>query len=67
MLKSKNSLAAAEMRIVVAKMIWNFDIELHPDTRPNWFDQKVFILWDKPPLYVQLKPVRRFEASCPCS
>ncbi len=47
------------MRLVIAKMIWNFDMEIHPDTIPDWFDQSVFILWDKSPLYVQLKPVIR--------
>ncbi|EFQ99066.1 isotrichodermin C-15 hydroxylase [Nannizzia gypsea CBS 118893] len=52
------NLAAAEMRLVVAKMIWNFDLELHPDTKNDWIKQKVFALWEKPPLFVQLKPRR---------
>ena len=59
MLTSANSLAGFETRLVLAKMIWNFDMDLHPDTVNDWFDQKVHILWKKPSLYVQLKPVTR--------
>ena len=59
LLITRHSLAAAEMRLVISKMIWNFDMELHPDTQADWFDQKVFTLWEKPPFYVQLKPVVR--------
>ena len=53
------SLAAAEMRLVLSKMFWNFNIELHADTRTDWFDQRVFTLWEKPPLFLQLQPVIR--------
>ncbi|OCL03416.1 cytochrome P450 monooxygenase-like protein [Glonium stellatum] len=52
------NLAYAEMRVIMAKVIWNFDIEL-VDTTADWFDQKVFALWEKAPLMVRLKPVQR--------
>ncbi|OCK84504.1 isotrichodermin C-15 hydroxylase [Lepidopterella palustris CBS 459.81] len=52
------NLAYAEMRLIIAKMIWNFDIELL-DTKTDWFDHKLFTLWEKPPLMVRLKPVQR--------
>ena len=42
----------------MAKVIWNFDIEL-VDKTSDWFDQKVFTLWEKIPLMVRLKPVQR--------
>ena len=53
------SLAAAEIRLVLAKMLWNFDMSLHPNTKKDWFNQKVFTLWEKPPLHIELKPVIR--------
>lgn len=40
-------------------MFWNFDIELHPDMKGDWMDQNVFILWEEPPLFIQLKRVVR--------
>ncbi|TLD04263.1 uncharacterized protein PgNI_12058 [Pyricularia grisea] len=50
------NLAYTEMRIILARMLWNFDIQL--DNRSeNWADNmQVFGLWDKPPQYVYLKP-----------
>jgi len=41
------------MRLIMAKMLYNFDMEL-VDPESNWFDQKVFTLWDKGPLMVRL-------------
>jgi hypothetical protein len=56
-------LAAAEMRLVMAKMIWNFDFELHPDTKDNWPNQRVFTVWERPDLFIQLKPVVREKSA----
>ena len=54
-----NSLAYAEMRLILAKVLWNFDLELDERSR-RWRDHmKLFILWEKPPMYVKLKPVLR--------
>ncbi|KAF2478053.1 cytochrome P450 monooxygenase-like protein [Lindgomyces ingoldianus] len=52
------NLAYAEMRLILTKVLWNFDLEL-VDRERDWFDQKVFTLWDKPPLMVKLKLVER--------
>jgi hypothetical protein len=42
------------MRLILAKMIWNFDIELDPRSE-NWLEKNVlYFLWDKPELYVRL-------------
>ena len=49
------NLAYAEMRLIVTKMIWNFDMKL-VDVEEKWTDQKVYGLWDKKPLMVQLTP-----------
>ncbi|KAH7020684.1 cytochrome P450 [Macrophomina phaseolina] len=54
---NKFSLAYHEMRIILAKVLWHFDLELSPESE-NWTDQKVWILWDKVPLLVRAKPVR---------
>lgn len=54
------NLAYLEMRLVISRLVWHFDLE---DCTPgNWRDQKVFMVWDKPPLMVKLKPVDRGPA-----
>jgi hypothetical protein len=52
------NLAYAEMRAILIRMLWNFDIELCADSQ-NWMEQKVFVLWDKPPLNVKLSARKR--------
>ncbi|PPJ53654.1 hypothetical protein CBER1_00883 [Cercospora berteroae] len=53
------NLALAEMRLIVAKMIWSFDLELDSSSN-DWIDRcRVFTLWDKPELAVKLTPVNR--------
>lgn len=54
---SKFSLAYAEMRLILVRLLWHFDIELLPGSM-NWYDQKVFIFWEKPDLDVKLTRVR---------
>ena len=49
------NLAYAEMRLIMAKMFWNFDMEL-ADPQDIWTDQKSYINWEKKPLMVQLTP-----------
>lgn len=51
------NLAYAEMRLILARVIFNFDMHLAEDSR-SWLEtQKCHILWDKPSLNVHLKPV----------
>ncbi|KAB8292426.1 hypothetical protein EYC80_008152 [Monilinia laxa] len=53
------NLAYAEMRLILARIIWNFDLEMVDESK-NWAkNMKVFLLWEKLPLYVNLKPVAR--------
>lgn len=54
--KASHSLANAEMRTILARLIYNFDMEL-VDPNEDWLDQDVFFLWRKPPLNVYLTPV----------
>lgn len=45
------------MRLVLARMVWNFDMELAPESR-NWIDHLSFVVWDKPGLQVKLTAAR---------
>ena len=52
----QQSMAWAEIRSILARLIWNFDMDLLEESA-NWADvQKVFVLWDKPSLMVKLRP-----------
>ncbi|KAK9413548.1 putative Cytochrome P450 [Seiridium unicorne] len=51
------NLAYAEMRLILAKIIYNFDMKLADESR-GWLEtQKLYVIWDKPPLDVYLTPV----------
>ncbi|OCK74119.1 cytochrome P450 [Lepidopterella palustris CBS 459.81] len=52
------SLAYAEMRLVLGKLLWNFDIQLQPESE-NWFPHEMVIVWNSPALHVKLYPVVR--------
>ena len=59
------NLAYAEMRVILARLLWNFDIELCEESN-NWVEGiKVFMIYQRPPLMVKLKPVVRNRAA-PC-
>ncbi|KAF4878119.1 Cytochrome P450 monooxygenase aclL [Colletotrichum siamense] len=48
------NLAWAEMRMILAYLVWNFDLELQSDSQ-GWIErQKVFMLWEKPDLNVKI-------------
>ncbi|KAH8883169.1 cytochrome P450 [Thozetella sp. PMI_491] len=51
------NLAYHEIRLILSRVLWNFDLELCPQSE-NWADQKVFILWQKHPLMVKMKPAK---------
>ena len=48
------NLAYHEMRLIMARLLWNFDMTLCEISR-NWSKQRTFALWEKPPLMVKLK------------
>lgn len=50
------SLALAETRLIIAKMLWNFDMKCQ--TSEDWMNQSSFMLWKKKPLMMKLTPVR---------
>ncbi|GKZ31010.1 hypothetical protein AbraIFM66950_010930 [Aspergillus brasiliensis] len=47
------NLALVEMRIIVARLLWNFDLELCEESR-HWSEQKTFAVWEKSPLMCKL-------------
>jgi cytochrome P450 len=51
-------MAMHEMRLILAKVLFNFDLELCPESDGWLQDQRVYVLWQKTPLMVRLKPVR---------
>ncbi|KAM6478604.1 cytochrome P450 [Trichoderma sp. SZMC 28011] len=50
------NLAYAEMRLIMARLIWNYDIELL-DESIGWDKRcEVYIVYNKGPLYIRLRP-----------
>lgn len=53
-----DSMAYHEIRLILSKVLWNFDLRLCAESN-LWNEQKVFIMWDKGPLFCQIKQVQR--------
>ncbi|CAN8095797.1 unnamed protein product [Discula destructiva] len=54
------NLAYAEMRLILARLLWNFDIEL-ADVNEKWIaKQKIYNIWEKVPLRVHLTPRSKY-------
>ncbi|KAH7013966.1 cytochrome P450 [Ilyonectria destructans] len=56
------NLAYAESRLILARMIWNFDLKIADDSRRWIEDSEMYMIWQKNPLHVYLTP-RKFEGS----
>jgi cytochrome P450 len=56
------NLALAEMRLILARVLWNFDFELCPESE-RWAEQKVMSLWIKPELMCKVKVREGLEKS----
>ncbi|KAL1581713.1 hypothetical protein WHR41_09506 [Cladosporium halotolerans] len=48
------NMAYHEIRLILAKLFYNFDLELCEESRV-WNKQKVFLMWDKGPLYCRVR------------
>ncbi|KAI6381517.1 hypothetical protein MCOR25_001210 [Pyricularia grisea] len=57
-IKIQNSLAYAETRLALTKLVFNFDMAAGASTQ-GWMDQKVYIMWATEPLHVYLRPIVR--------
>ncbi|KAH8202945.1 hypothetical protein TruAng_002891 [Truncatella angustata] len=52
------NVAMHEMRLVLASLVWNYDLELC-DGNEDWTDQQTFALWIKKPLTCLVRSVAR--------
>ncbi|KAL2825499.1 cytochrome P450 [Aspergillus cavernicola] len=50
--------AYSEMRLIIALIIWHFDLRLADDCQ-DWIKQKNFLMWQKGPLKTYLTPAER--------
>lgn len=48
-------LAWAEMRLVLSKLIWAFDMAAVPEKQIRWEDLRTFLLVEKKPIVVRLR------------
>lgn len=48
------NLAFLEMRLIIALLLWNFDLKLD-EGMEQWHVQRIWGLWEKPPLEVHIK------------
>ncbi|QDS68969.1 hypothetical protein FKW77_008901 [Venturia effusa] len=51
------SLAMAEMKLVLAKILFNFEFEL-VDEKEDWLEQDTYTFWSKKPLLVKIRDVK---------
>jgi len=42
------------MKLILARMLWNFDFERSPRAE-GWLQQKSYIIWERPPLWIKVK------------
>ncbi|KAK2043658.1 cytochrome P450 [Colletotrichum somersetense] len=54
------NLALAEIRVILARIIWSFDMRIADDSR-DWIDQELYGFWKKGPLHVFLAPRKKDE------
>ena len=52
----RRRVAGAEMRLIMCKLLWLFDLQASEDMKPGWADQLVYLRWQKTPLIVRLIP-----------
>jgi len=53
------NLAYAELRLILAKMLWHYDISLDSEKTGDFLDQKIWSIWAKRELWMQLKTAQR--------
>jgi cytochrome P450 len=57
------SLGYAEMRLIMARLAWKFELEIMPESN-DWFEgQKVFSVFQKPPLLMRLHLATKEEGA----
>ncbi|KIV99247.1 uncharacterized protein PV09_09019 [Verruconis gallopava] len=52
------NMAYHEIRLILSKVLWNFDLELCEQTSENWANtKKIYVLWEKEPLWCRARYV----------
>ena len=51
------NLAYSEMRVILARVLWNFDLQLCEESA-DWEKQNTYMLWEKKPLVCRLWDMR---------
>lgn len=46
--------ALAELRLVLARLVWNFDLSVAPERQINWMDLKTYIVVQKEPIKIMI-------------
>lgn len=49
------AVAWAEMRVVLARMVWNLDLSIAPGKQVNWMDLKTYVVVQKEPIKIRIK------------
>ena len=49
------SVAMAEMRLLLARLIWNFDLAMAPGRQVDWMNLKTYIVVQKEPINITIK------------
>lgn len=44
------------MRVILGRLLWNYDLVLAEDSKDWMSSQQQFLLWEKGPLNIFLKP-----------
>ena len=57
-----DSLAYAEMRLILTRLLLEFEFELCEDSRGWNIGQRFYLLWERPPLYMRLRRSDRVKA-----
>jgi cytochrome P450 len=56
------NMAMHEMRLVLARVFFRFDLEVCEESR-GWTEQRAFVLWEKKPLFCRLRPAAAAAAA----
>ena len=54
-LSDRGRVFLGEARVIVAKMLWNFEMHLVENGTKDWLDQKAYLVFEPTPLVVSLK------------
>lgn len=57
---NERSLAYTEMWYTLARVLWNFEIQLAPRSRDWMKHQQAYLIWEKPALFIQLKQLEPY-------